>query len=97
MVEALLQSCSTDEINKLPDGDAWWSPLMVASSRGHDDIVELLLRHGADIDAESSDHKYALLLAIKKGHVSTVKLLLQKKAKVKNSITDAVNLISMNA
>ena len=93
MMEALLQSCSTDEINKLPVD--WWSPLMVASSRGHDDIVELLLCHGADIDKESTDGKYALLLAIKKGHVSTVKLLLQKKAKVKNSITDAVNLISM--
>ena len=78
MVEVLLQSCSTDEINNLPDGDAWWSPLMVASSRGDDDIVELLLRHGADIDKESTDGKYALLLAIEKGNVSTVKLLLEK-------------------
>ena len=94
MVEVLLQSCSTDEINNLPDGDAWWSPLMVASSRGDNDIVELLLRHGADIDKESSDHKYALLLAIEKGNVSTVKLLLEREAKVKNSIMDAVNLIS---
>ena len=95
MVEALLQGCSKEEINKLPDGNNWHSLLMVASSRGDDDIVELLLRHGADIDKESTDHKYALLLAIKKGYVSTVELLLQKGAKVKNSIMDAVNLISI--
>ena len=93
MVKALLQSCSTDEINKLPDD--WWLPIMVASSRGDDDMVELLLHHGADIDAESMDGKYALLLAIEKGRVSTVELLLRKGAKVKNSIMDAVNLISM--
>ena len=94
MVEALLQSCSKDEINKLPDGNNWRSLLMVASSRGDNDIVELLLRHGADIDKESTDGKYALLFAIEKGHVSTVELLLKKGAKVKNSIMHAVNLIS---
>ena len=94
MVEVLLQSCSKDEINKLPDGNNWHSLLMVASSRGDDDIVELLLRHGVDIDAESPDGEYALLLAIERGHVSTVELLLKKGAKVKNSIIKAVQLFS---
>ena len=95
MVEALLQSCSKKEINDLSHGRL--SPLMISSYRGDDDIVKLLLRrrHGVDIDAESTDGKYALLLAIKEGRVSTVELLLKKKAKVKNSILDAVNLISM--
>ena len=93
MVEVLLQSYSKDEINNTHHG--FLSPLLVASSHGDNDIVELLLCHGADIDAESTDHKYALLLAIKKGHVSTVELLLKKGAKVKNSIVEAVKLISM--
>ena len=95
MVEALLQSCSRENINKLPNDNNWWSPLMASSSRGDDDIVELLLRHGLDIDKESSDGKYALLVAIERGHVSTVELLLQKGAKVKKSIIDAVDLIVM--
>ena len=95
MVEALLQSCSRENINKLPNDNNWWSPLMASSSRGDDDIVELLLRHGLDIDKESSDGKYALLVAIERGHVSTVELLLQKGAKVKKSIINAVDLIRM--
>ena len=90
MVEELLQSCSRENINKLPNDNNWWSPLMAASGRGDNDIVELLLHHGLDIDKESSDGKYALLVAIKRGHVSTVELLLQKGAKVKKSIINAV-------
>ena len=92
MVEVLLQSCSRENINKLPNDNNWWSPLMASSSRGDDDIVELLLRHELDIDKESSDGKYALFVAIERGHVSTVELLLKQGAKVKNSIIKAVQL-----
>ena len=92
MVKALLQSCSKSEMNVPPNGG--WSPLMIASAAGRNDIVELLLSHGADIDAETGDGKYALLLAIKKGHVSTVELLRENSAKVKNSIImEVVNSI----
>ena len=84
IVNSLLQneSCGKDEINFMVNGG--WSPLMTASDIGRDDIVELLLSHGASIDAENTDGDYALLLAVKKGHTSTTKLLLEKGASCRN-------------
>jgi ankyrin repeat protein len=48
-------------------------PISWASSKGHEDIVRLLLAYGAEIDYYPSS---ALKDAVKKGHIGTVRLLL---------------------
>ena len=40
----------------LPQGDC--TPLMEAASGGYNDIVKLLMEHGADLNAQSSSGKY---------------------------------------
>ena len=85
--------------------DDGWSPLMLTSSFGNDDITELLLAHGANIDAENTRGDYPLLLAIKKGHASTVKLLLEGGAQLNlkrgptksTALIEAINMIAFNA
>jgi len=50
--------------------------LMLASSRGRDDVVEMLLEAGADVNAQDDDGSTALMCAAEHGAISVVKLLL---------------------
>ncbi len=54
--------------------------LSIAALMGHTEIVELLLEHGADVNAKSRDGSTALHTAAFLGRVETVKLLLEKGA-----------------
>jgi uncharacterized protein len=65
-----------------------WTPLIYASTRGHDDIVRLLLSMDCDIDSVSDNGTSALMMAAGEGHTSTVKLLLERKADV-NLVNEA--------
>ena len=56
--------------------------LMVAARRGHERLVELLLKHGAGINVQSNKGFTALLYAADKGHESVVELLLRHGAEV---------------
>lgn len=47
---------------------------------GHTDVVELLIAHGASVNAASAGRKTALHGAAMNGHIVTAKLLLQKGA-----------------
>jgi ankyrin repeat protein len=47
---------------------------MVAAELGHEEIVALLVEHGADVDA-TIDGETALMLARKRGHRAVVRLL----------------------
>jgi ankyrin repeat protein len=53
-----------------------------ASHRGHDQIVQLLLEAGADINAQCGCHGSALQAAIVKGHGQIVERLLERGADV---------------
>ncbi|KAJ7138359.1 ankyrin repeat-containing domain protein [Mycena epipterygia] len=53
------------------------SVLLGASARGHMEIVQLLLKKGADIDSNNGG---PLRVACKQGHVAIVRLLLEKGA-----------------
>ncbi|GAB1209750.1 hypothetical protein APSETT445_008531 [Aspergillus pseudonomiae] len=55
-------------------------PLCLAAKRGHDRVVETLLERGAEIDKLSSYGSTALLSAAGTGRVSTIGLLLDRKA-----------------
>ena len=57
-----------------------WTPLLRATSAGREDIVQLLLDEGADIEARGPSDLTALMLAVKDQHDSVIKVLLEKGA-----------------
>lgn len=56
------------------------TPLQAAASKGHDEIVRLLLAHGADIERGGGQWDNPLQAACFSGHVSTVPILLDAGA-----------------
>lgn len=56
--------------------------LHYAAQNGHDAIVKLLLRRGAQIDAPSSYQQTALMLAAASGHALVVQVLLENGAAI---------------
>uniref|UniRef100_A0A182SEL7 ANK_REP_REGION domain-containing protein n=1 Tax=Anopheles maculatus TaxID=74869 RepID=A0A182SEL7_9DIPT len=60
------------------------TPLMEAASAGHVEIIELLFKHGADVNAQSSTGNTPLMYACAGGHEKAVKLLLDQGAKVED-------------
>ena len=58
------------------------SLLHLASAYGYLDIMEILIKHGSDIEAKNFEEETPLYLAVKPGHAEAVKKLLQNKANV---------------
>jgi ankyrin repeat protein len=63
--------------SKVSDG---WFPLMLAAFGGHEEIVEALIKTGADINMKVNDGSTALMAASMQGHYLIVKILLEKGA-----------------
>ncbi|XP_034973132.2 ankyrin repeat domain-containing protein 27 isoform X3 [Zootoca vivipara] len=57
------------------------TPLHVASLHGRADLVSLLLKHGANLEAKDARHATPLHLASQNGHFQVVKCLIEYKAK----------------
>lgn len=53
-----------------------WSPLHYAAFAGHQEIVELLLAAGADINARSTNGSTVLMMAVREGHAELARRLL---------------------
>jgi ankyrin repeat protein len=70
----------TDSIQDQNNKDE--TPLFIASSHGHVEVVRLLLDRGANIHHQNNDGETPLHIAIRKGHVETVRLLLDKGANI---------------
>lgn len=49
-----------------------WTALRAAAWGGHTQVVDLLLKHGADVDVADSDHRTALRAAAWGGHEDIV-------------------------
>ena len=81
------------EINRAEDTKSWddFKPLIAAASKGRLAAVKLLLREGADVDAQvaSDDSDWtgatALAMAARNGHLDVVNELLKAGARVKFS------------
>jgi cytohesin len=56
--------------------------LHYAAEEGHKKLVELLLAHGADLNASTSYDRTAAELAMSRGHTEIVKLLVSKGADI---------------
>jgi ankyrin repeat protein/beta-lactamase regulating signal transducer with metallopeptidase domain len=55
-----------------------WTPLHYAARSGHEDVVLLLINHGADVNAEAPDKSKPLDHATWSDHKDVVKLLIDK-------------------
>ncbi|CAG8164625.1 unnamed protein product [Penicillium salamii] len=68
-------------------GEYYGNALQAASSGGYDTIVQILLEHGADVNAQVSAqggfHRSALQAASSRGHDNIVQMLLEHGADVK--------------
>ena len=62
--------------------DSDWTPLIIASSAGHLDIVRMLVERGARVNEVTAEGRSALLYAASKGRDSIVQFLLEKGADV---------------
>jgi len=50
-----------------------FTPIYVASLKGHVDVVRLLMKHGANIHSSCDDGSTPLFVAAQNGHLDTVK------------------------
>ena len=78
VVSILLQNRPPADINK--SGRDGATPLKIASQRGHDVVVRLLLRFGADVDKRAKDGRTPLHAAAVGGHEPVVRALLRHGA-----------------
>jgi excisionase family DNA binding protein len=56
--------------------DDGWTPLMLATIKGHTGIVEALLNKGADVNARNKKSWTALMFAVSMGDIDTMRVLL---------------------
>ena len=67
-----------------PFQSQWITPLHQAAYGGHVEIVEILMRHGADVHAVGPGDVTPLNVAVDAGHTAVVKLLLAHGADIKH-------------
>ena len=58
------------------------TPLMIAANRGNDDIVELLIKKGAEVNAKDDSGYTALMIAAHQGKCNSLRILLKNGAYV---------------
>jgi len=59
-----------------------YTPLHIASERGHFEVAQLLLQHNADVNSKAQDDYTPLYIASHQGHLEVAQLLLQHNADV---------------
>src|SRR3989344_3541997 len=79
--QELLEAKVEVNVNALEGGNNF-TPLHWAAFRGNENIVQLLLDRGANVDAVSLRGHTALMMAAQWGNVDIVKLLLDRGANV---------------
>jgi ankyrin repeat protein len=90
VVELLIQKHA--DVNKA--NQSGYTPMYWASRNGHDPVVELLLQNGVLVDQKTFSNT-PLHEASRYGNVSTVKILLKKRANVKMEGRDGKTPLSM--
>jgi len=88
------KSCFPRPKNSLP---ATHTALTKAATHGQKDMVALLLKKGAQIEALGDNNKTALLWAAHNGHTETVRLLLDNKADITASYNEGLTPLIITA
>lgn len=57
-----------------------WPPLSYAAYNGHLEVVDYLLKHGAEVNATTENGSSALFFAARFGHIEVIRLLLKNQA-----------------
>jgi ankyrin repeat protein len=65
--------------------------LQAASSKGHKQVIRLLIEKGTEVNAQGGEYGNALQAASSEGHEQVVRLLIEKGAEV-NTSTRSENL-----
>jgi hypothetical protein len=94
IVETLLKYCGTYEINaKSREG---FTPLMYATYYNPNvKIIELLIKHGANINTQASDGSTCLIEAVKNHNKDVVKLLIEHGAEINTKMANGQNAIQI--
>ncbi|WP_133134896.1 ankyrin repeat domain-containing protein [Legionella nautarum] len=69
--------------------------LIYATDKGHFDIIEVLLNHGAELNAIECPRGTALMIAVANGHYDMVDFLLKKGADVNVSTNDGLTALTV--
>ena len=69
----------------------WYTPLIMAAKMNRQDILELLVNRGANVNATSKSGNCALYAAVNNGNVNMARYLLDHGAKVRRSLFIAVD------
>ena len=81
VAKALLEKGADTEAVETAPHAPHFTPVQLAASNGDNATLQVLLDHGANIDAQNAQSKHtALLLAVEKNRPDTVKLLLERGA-----------------
>ncbi len=59
-----------------------WTPLHIAAQKGKTDCIELLIRHGGNVDAASADEKTPLHVAVANDNPDCVEMLVRHGANI---------------
>jgi hypothetical protein len=100
IVATLMKAVQGDNVEKVKNLAAELTPqqinqtnakgnnaLMIAAKSGNDEMVEILLNKGANIDAINEEGQNALMFAANSGNVNSVEILLNKGANI-NAVTN---------
>ena len=80
--------CPSVSHNLYPEAQEGYTPLHAASYNGHSAIVDLLIAHGAKVNAKSNKHVTSLHMAAQQGHHLIVEKLCLKGADAEAETTD---------
>ena len=69
-----------------PD-ESGWTPLIIAASAGHSDLLKLLLDKGAEVNRTTEQGRTALLYAASKGRTELVAELINMGTDVRSQIS----------
>ena len=71
------------------------TPLIIAAQAGCKDIVELLLRAGADIEHRNDQGENAFISATQEGHIDVVRILIDKVENVNQPNADGETALAL--
>jgi hypothetical protein len=74
--------------------DVEYSPLSIAAANGYDDVMQVLIGAGVDVNAQNRFGDTALMAAVRSGRLEAVQLLLDREADIRLADRDGRTVMS---